>query len=273
MMKANNSDWNGIAIMCPRSHIAAMEELPEVRRPGIYFLWGPDPEIEGMTRTYVGEGKEVWGRIKDHIKNKEFWNKVVSISSISDDQSLSKTHIQYLEYKSFQELKNIGLATTKQNEPSKPIMKESEIIYCETFYGKMLNILPLLGFPYLNPIMEADDSDSKELGYTFVVESEKKGVRATAVQTDSGFVVLQGSTASKEDAGSWTSGKELRKQLIEEGALIDNGQCLVFTRNVPFNSTSAASNIVLARQTPGPITWKEVESGNTWKEIFSKDTE
>jgi hypothetical protein len=55
-----------------------------------------------------------------------------------------------------------------------------------------------------------------------------------------------------------------------EGALKDIGSCLEFTRDVSFNSPSQASNIVLARQTPGPITWKEVESGRTYKEIFSK---
>jgi hypothetical protein len=137
----------------------------------------------------------------------------------------------------------------------------------------MLNVLPMLGFPFLNPIQDVEFTDGTEPSYTFVIESEKKGVKATALQTDSGFVVLQGSTASKDDTESWTSGKELRKQLVKDGALKDNGKCLVFTRNVPFNSTSAASNIILARQTPGPITWKDEETGNTWKEIFSKDSD
>ena len=273
VMKATMSSWQGVATLCPRYLASDLHEFPEIRRPGVYFLWGPDPEIEGMTRAYVGEGKEIWNRVKSHLKNKEFWNRMIFVCSNSDDQSLSKTHHQYLEYKSFHELKKIGLATTKQNEPSLPNLKESEEIFCENFYGQMLNVLPILGFHFLNPILEADTSETKEPGYTFIVESEKKGVRATAIQTESGFVVLQGSTASKEDAQSWTSGKELRKQLIEEGALFDNGMCLVFTRNVPFNSTSAASNIILARQTPGPITWKEEETGKTWKEIFSKDSE
>ena len=60
----------------------------------------------------------------------------------------------------------------------------------------------------------------------------------------------------------------MRNRLIMEGALKDI-EHVPITRDVSFNSPSQASNIVLRRQTPGPITWKEVESGKTYKEIFS----
>jgi hypothetical protein len=273
MMKATMPNWTGVATQSPRLLKTEFQKLPEIRRPGVYFLWGPDPEIDGKTRAYVGEGKKVWTRIKSHLKNKEFWNKVIFVTSNSDDQPITKTQHLFLEYKAYHELNKIGKATTKQNEPSRPKMSEIEEIGCEHIYEKMLNVLPMLGFPFLNPIQDVEFTDGTEPSYTFAIESEKKGVKATALQTDSGFVVLQGSTASKDDTESWTSGKELRKQLVKDGALKDNGKCLVFTRNVPFNSTSAASNIILARQTPGPITWKDEETGNTWKEIFSKDSD
>jgi len=269
MAVSSTSSWRGVAISCPRASISDMKKQKAVHRAGIYFLWGPDPEIEGEVRTYVGEGVPTWDRISSHSKEKEFWNKVISVHSL-DEYGLSKTHIQYLEAKSYSEIKRIGLATLKQNVPKMPKVKESERISCETFYEGMLNLLPILGFPFLNPIIDEEKSSGSP-GLTFVIKG--KGVEARAIQTDSGLLVMAGSTASKDDAESWTGSKDLRNQLIEEGALVDNGEHLVFTRNVPFKSPSAASNVVLARQTAGPITWKEVESGETWKDIFSRDSE
>ena len=270
MMVASTSSWIGVAISCPRTTISDLKTRKEVHRPGIYFLWGPDPDIEGEIRTYVGEGVPTWERISSHSKKKEFWNKVISVNSLG--HNLTKTHIQYLEAKAYSEIKRIGLATLKQNVPKMPEIKESEMIYCETFYEGMLKLLPILGFPYLNPVIPDEESfQSEHPGHTFVVKG--KGVEARAIQTDSGLLVMAGSSASKDDTPSWTSGKDLRNQLIEEGALIDVGEHLQFTRNVPFKSPSAASNVILAKQSAGPVMWKEADTGITWKEFFSKDTE
>lgn len=85
-----------------------------------------------------------------------------------------------------------------------------------------------------------------------------KGGKARGVQIKSELVVLKGSQASIDDATSWTSGETMRNRLIMEGALKDIGDFLEITRDVSFNSPGQASNIVLARQTPGPITWREL---------------
>ena len=143
-----------------------------------------------------------------------------------------------------------------------------KVVFMDTFYEKMIKILPLLGYPYLTPNLEGSHNNESNGSVVFMIDS--KGVKARAVQTKSELVVLKGSQASKEDAPSWTSGKTMRNRLIMEGALKDIGDCLEFTRDVSFNSPSQASNIVLARQTPGPITWKELESGKTYKQFYSE---
>ena len=270
LMVANIPNWVGVVVSSPRALLDRLKTRTEVHRAGIYLLAGPDPEIDGATQTYIGEGDKIWDRISDHHRNKDFWNIVIGITTTTAEADLSKSHIRYLEAKAIAQIKEIGRATLSQNAPKIPKINESMRIFMDTFYEKMIKLLPLLGYPYLTPIIEKSISNEKDGSFVFMVES--KGVKARAVQTNSELVVLKGSQASKEDAPSWTSGKTMRNRLIMEGALKDIGECLEFTRDVSFNSPSQASNIVLARQTPGPITWKEVESGKTYKEIFSELT-
>ena len=270
LMVANIPNWVGVVVSSPRALLDRLKTRTEVHRAGIYLLAGPDPEIDGATQTYIGEGDKIWDRISDHHRNKDFWNIVIGITTTTAEADLSKSHIRYLEAKAISQIKEIGRATLSQNAPKIPKINESMRIFMDTFYDKMIKLLPLLGYPYLTPIIEKSISHERDGSFVFMVES--KGVKARAVQTNSELVVLKGSQASKEDAPSWTSGKTMRNRLIMEGALKDIGACLEFTRDVSFNSPSQASNIVLARQTPGPITWKEVESGKTYKEIFSQLT-
>ena len=270
LMVANIPNWVGVVVSSPRALLDRLKTRTEVHRAGIYLLAGPDPEIDGATQTYIGEGDKIWDRISDHHRNKDFWNIVIGITTTTAEADLSKSHIRYLEAKAIAQIKEIGRATLSQNAPKIPKINESMRIFMDTFYDKMIKLLPLLGYPYLTPIIEKSKSHEKNGSFVFMIES--KGVKARAVQTNSELVVLKGSQASKEDAPSWTSGKTMRNRLIMEGALKDIGACLEFTRDVSFNSPSQASNIVLARQTPGPITWKEVESGKTYKKIFSELT-
>jgi len=268
IMIANIPNWVGVAVYSPRLLLDRLRTRSEVHRAGIYLLAGPDPEIDGAIQTYIGEGDKIWDRISDHHRKKDFWNIVIGVTTTTAEADLSKSHIRYLEAKAISEVKEIGRATISQNVPKVPEINESMRIFMDTFYDKMIKLLPLLGYPYLTPIIEDRPSDETDSGHVFMIDS--KGVKARSVQTNSGLVVLKGSQASKEDTPSWTNAKTLRNRLIEEGALKDIGKCLEFTRDVSFNSPSQASNVVLARQSPGPITWKDVKSGKTYKEIFAK---
>ena len=83
-----------------------------------------------------------------------------------------------------------------------------------------IKLLPLLGYPYLTPIIEKSISHEKDGSFVFMVES--KGVKARAVQTNSELVVLKGSQASKEDAPSWTSGKTMRNRLKGRSRILEH---------------------------------------------------
>lgn len=267
---ANIPNWVGVVISSPRSQLDKLKARHEVHRAGIYLLAGPHPEIDGAILTYIGEGEKIWDRIIDHHRNKDFWNIAIGITTTTAEVDLSKSHIRYLEAKAISQVSKIGRANLSQNIPNIPKINESMRIFMDTFYEKMVKLLPLLGYPYLTPNF-IETKKEEESSYLFNINA--KGVSARAVQNKSEFVVLKGSFASKDDSQSWTSGRKLRNRLIKEGALKDIGTSLEFTRDVSFNSPSQASNIVMASQTAGPLTWKEVDSGRTYKEIFSNLTD
>jgi len=59
------------SISCPRLRTSELNNYPESKKPGVYFLFGQDEET-GDTKTYIGEAENVYSRLQDHIVKKEF---------------------------------------------------------------------------------------------------------------------------------------------------------------------------------------------------------
>ncbi len=84
------------------------------------------------------------------------------------------------------------------------------------------------------------------------------GVLATGSYLDNDkFLVQQGSTANLNPRPSWReSERRRREELISEGTLVQDGDKLVFTRDVTFNTPSMAATFVRAVQSNGRTLWK-----------------
>ena len=72
--------------------------------------------------------------------------------------------------------------------------------------------------------------------------------------------------------------RQLHDELVEQGILIIEDSNRIFTENYAFSSTSAAGAVVNGRSTAGPIAWKVVETGQTYKDweaekLASNDSE
>ena len=61
----------------------------------------------------------------------------------------------------------------------------------------------------------------------------------------------------------------MRKKLIETKILVEENDNLIFTEDAIFNSPSAASNMVLGRNSNGFTEWVN-KDGNTFKDIQEK---
>lgn len=124
--------------------------------------------------------------------------------------------------------------------------------------------------PTVRPKPEPKDPQiAPEVGKYRIVD---KYVKAVMDVIDGYYVVRKGSQARKDNTQSIThTYVAIRAFLIEEGILKDDGEFYVFTQDHRFPSPSAASNVVLGRQSPGPRMW--VDSDNrSLRGIVNDDT-
>ena len=86
----------------------------------------------------------------------------------------------------------------------------------------------------------------------------KNGVEAFGSNLEGNqFVVHKNSTANLEPRPSISRNhRKAREALVEEGALVPNGDKYRFTRDVTFNSPSLAASLVRACSSNGKKLWK-----------------
>ena len=111
------------AILIPRAKLDDAAKRKELKNVGIYFLIG-DSEFESKPLVYVGEAEDCLVRLKQHNKQKDFWNFAVVI--VSKTMFFTKTHVKFLESHSYNEIRKAGrFMLGNQTIPSKPHVSES----------------------------------------------------------------------------------------------------------------------------------------------------
>ncbi|NTV15795.1 MAG: GIY-YIG nuclease family protein [Desulfobulbaceae bacterium] len=258
---AELSNWTGKAVAGPRSEFDGVLAREEANNSGIYLLTGTDTET-GRAAIYVGEAEVIKDRIKAHLA-KDFWNQIIYF--ISKDENLTKAHIRYLEGKLIEgaQKANKAVVTNSQNSGAK--LPESDREDMEVFLGKVNQLLPVLGVELLVPASSRAESDHEK----YALYCDIKGIRAIGHLSPNGFVVLKDSQAVLAERAStqkypWPH--NMREQLKEEGTLVIQSDCLVFTRDREFSSPSAAASIIHGGHANGLTAWKD-NQGKTLKEI------
>ena len=258
------SNWNGLGLLFPRSLFAEVRQRPELKRTGIYVLWGPSESGE-LPRVYVGEGDPVLPRIEQHMKNKDFW--VNAVAFTSKDQNLNKAHVQYLEARLVtmaSEAKRCELDNI--NNPQLPALSEADAADAEAFLFDVLLCLPVLGVRFF----EKPRPPASERADLFL---KAKGIEARGFDAPEGFIVRAGSTAVKGEVPSIHAYlRELRLTLVENGVLKDTGNVYKLTQDYTFSSPSTAAGVLLGRSANGRTEWKS-RNGQTLKEIQEKELE
>ncbi len=273
LLAAEIMNWTGKVIVCPRTRLSSLSQREEVRKTGVYLLSGADPESPDKERVYVGEGDNVWDRLKAHEgdEKKDFWTRTVVV--ISKDDNLTKSHVGYLESRLYALIKEAGRAILDQNQPARPSLPEADIADTDYFLQQLQMVLPVLGFPFTQPKPEIPVGTGEGVSSSPLFCMTCAGARATAREVGDEFMVLKGSTARRKGPSSWHVYRALRDQLLEEGKLVKSDKdesLLVFAEDVPFKSPSAASCVVYANSVSGPATWKLESTGQTYKEWRSE---
>lgn len=265
MLTAEVFNWTGYVLVTPRTQIADALKRPESRFTGIYVLLG---EHEGESLAYIGEGENIAERIKNHDANKDWWSQAILVTASSNN--LNKAHVKYLESRLIDEARSIGrIKLENGNSPSLPSLSEAACANMEGFLEYLLIVLPAVRVDMFlrktRPTIQIEEPSTE----VFELLLKKENIRATAILAGGEFVVQAGSHARMEWIGDRkikTSYWKLHDELVEQGILITDNGNQKFAENYAFSSTSAAGAVVNGRSTAGPIAWKIVGTGQTYKD-------
>lgn len=263
-------NWVGKAIYSPRATLNKIMSRPEFDNPGIYCLKGDPTDDAYDEKIYIGEAENIRTRLKQHLgdQNKDFKELIFFVSK---DELLTKTQIKYLESRVVQLALEAKTAQIENGTmPSLPTLHEADISDMEYFLDQMKLILPLMGFRFLIPSTVKQPSESIQLVNEIVHETyfiKTKTYKATMIETDQGYIVSKGSEAKKELSASCTDTyRSMRKKLIDTKIMIEDNDKIIFVEDAIFNSPSAASNMVLGRNSNGFTEWVN-KDGKSFKEI------
>lgn len=263
-------NWVGKAMYSPRASVNKIMNRSEFDNPGIYCLKGDPTDDAFDEKIYIGEAENIKARLKQHLSdpNKDFKELIFFVSK---DELLTKTQIRYLESRLVQLAIEAKTAQIDNgNSPSLPTLHEADISDMEYFLEQMKLILPVMGFKFLisSTVKQSNENqieNSNSVHETYYIKT--KTFKASMIETDQGYIVKKGSEAKKVLSKSCTETyRNMRRKLVETEIMVLYNDILIFAEDAVFNSPSAASNMILGRNSNGFTEWVNAK-GQTFKAV------
>ena len=260
---AEISNWSGKALAAPRTEVGDLRRRDEIKGAGVYFLIGISTESNEPI-LYIGESGCVADRLKTHVEkgDKEFW--VHTLVFVSKDDNLSKAHVCYLESRLMDIAQQNPHLRLDNRTKSNATLSEADSAEMEKFLQRLLQLLPVLGVHFFsNPELMLQRSKDKPAIFNGAIA----GAVAQGFRTDEGFLILKGSTVTKEARPSCSpSIIKHRDFLLKKGILAEEGEFLVFTQDFETISPGMAGSIIAGGSMNGLVFWKD-SKGRTLKEL------
>lgn len=250
IIECSVDDWFGISYKIPRNKLKEASSLKYINNTGVYILLGDD-ENTAEKIAYIGEAEDIYNRLSQHNKNKDFWNECIVF--VSKDNSLNKAHIKYIEHELYEMSKKASRYIIKnESNPTKSSLSNADEIRAEKFISKIKIIANMFGYKLFISLVDKNDREDKTLHLT------NNGIEyAKGLLTDEGFVVLKG---SKVKEGVFDSlSPSLNGFFNKERSsidLVDN----VYINDHLFSSPSMAAIAILGRNANGYTEWKNKDN-------------
>ncbi|HVW79357.1 MAG TPA: GIY-YIG nuclease family protein [Mycobacteriales bacterium] len=264
---AEITNWTGHVLSARRSDLAELLRRDEMQRTGVYLLLGDDDAAVGETRCYIGEADVVADRLRHHQRDKDFWDRLVAITS--KDTNLTKSHGRYLESRLIALATQAGRVSLENGTaPPVPALPEADASDMDYFIAQLQIVLPVLGVNAIRvrpaaagPVAAGSSPVTSPI---FRLQHAKLNVDATAQQIDGEFTMFSGSTVvpswdavgkAESTIRAYASYRAQHQRLVADGAIVtDNGVGRV-TRDIVFSSPSGAGAVALGRSCNGRLEW------------------
>ncbi|MGD9990484.1 GIY-YIG nuclease family protein [Pseudonocardia sp.] len=248
-------NWTGHVVSASRSDLGKLLSRDEAERTGVYLLLGSD-EL-GETRCYIGEADVVGTRLKQHVKGKDFWDRVVVVTS--KDANITKGHGRYLESRLIALATQAGRVTVENGTaPEVPKLPEADVSDMDEFVAHLQIVLPVLGVNAIRVKPSPKAPVEPQESPIFRLLNAKAGVDARAQQIDGEFTVLAGSQVvatfppgsprhSASTAKQHAARRAEHERLLADGSIVVVGGKGRVARDIVFTSPSAAGSVVQGR--------------------------
>ena len=232
---------------------------------GCYILVGVDTSGDRMV--YIGESENIYTRLQEHKKKKDFWDGVYTIQNLGG--TFDKAHLTYLEQLMIQvAIETDRFKVENGNGGKFTSIPESKMNECLIYFETIKTLVKALGFYVFVPEVEKEQI-SEEVRFYF--RSKDNLWDAQGVFIDEKFIVLKGSVARAEPTKHKKESNELkfRDKLIDEGIIDEVNSVLVFVKDYAFTSPSTAADIVSLGSNSGWKVWK-TKDGKTLEEVYPR---
>ena len=288
IIKITSPNSRTVIIKIPREHLGDAKNIPETEYTGVYMLVNSSTE-SGMKSIYIGQADKRMNnrgllcRIEEHGRKTD-WEEALLF--IRNDNSLGPTEINFLEnrfYKMAYDSKRFDIQNANEPSPGNvTLSKESELYE----YIEEANLLmDVLGFNVLKPMANSildeqkiidekriisnntqpTDNNTVDIfsnteginNYLFYCRSvnkdDKRSFDAQAKIVDGRFTVLSSSKIATSVTD--TCPKDAIRAREKYATLISKEGIL--SRNVSFNSPSAAAKFVSGSSINGYLVWRD----------------
>lgn len=247
------------AVYIPRNQLEDAGKRIEVTNVGVYFLFGQSQNA-AMPSVYIGEAENCFERLKQHNREKEFWDSAVVFVTNNNQNQFTKTDVKFLERISFKTAQKINRYKLNQTVPANSFVPEWRQADLYDIFETLSILLSTLGYRLFDEIRTSKVSDNPTLHKDRVFYCKGKGLEAMGEYSEEGFVVYQGSQMSKTTSNSIHNYLVInRETLIKDGIVNEANEAFLFMKDYPFNSPSQAAAIVLGRNANGWIEWKNID--------------
>lgn len=241
----------------PRPLLSEAKSLQGVNRPGIYYLIHESDDNK-IAQIYVGQTRNGVGRLDDHNRSKDFWNKAIMF--LADSKTFTLDMISGLEKFAIQKAMESKRYTVENSVVPKYEIDEYDLASVEEIYEEIQFIMATQGYKMDNVSASVNEAE--------VLHTTRNGISARGVYDGERFVVLERSEIVKQPTASFPkSMKAQRENAIANGDIAEENGKLYLTKSVSFTSPSSAASFVLGASANGWTEWKN-KDGKTLDEIF-----
>ncbi len=264
------SNWTGKSYKLPRNLIKICTDRPEIQTTGVYMLINKKADLSEKGQLYIGEAENIYNRLTQHVKEKDFWNEAIVF--ISKDDNLNKAHIKYLENR----LHEIASSTNRyelinNQKPTQSSISESDKAEMEEFLSNILTLVSILGYNAFEQIRQIDAKGTFNNNEDLFYISAIRGANGVGKATNEGFVVFKNSQIANPVTNSYPKAmQKFRDALISDGVIVKDKDKLIIKQDYLFSSSSSAAMIIMGRSANGLTEWK-MKSGKTLQDFETGD--